>query len=266
MLTKLREEAGMTQDHAAQLMEWSDSRLSRVENGQSKPDIHAVKSLLDIYDIVGPERADIEDLTREAKQPGWWKSYGTDDRGYVPLEDEARVVSEYQTMLIPGLLQTKAYARATFAESGLLRHRINNNVAVRMRRQERLTNDRPLQLNAIIEEDVLLRPADDHAMMHAQLDHLIEAVALPTVSLRVLPRSRGIHRGKEGAFIFLEYTDLEDPDLIYVEHCAGSLVMEKPDEVEAGKVVFTDLSKVALSEEDSLSLIRQVNDEVWSVA
>lgn len=265
-LGTLREEAGYTQEYAAQLMEWSDSKLSRVENGQTKADIHWVKSLLDIYDIGGSRREDIEELTREALRPGWWKAYGTDDRGYVPLEDEAIAVSEYQVLLIPGLLQTEDYARVTFARSGLPNHRISNNVAVRMRRQERLANDRPLRLSAIIEEDVLRRPAGDHAMMHAQLDHLVEVAALPTVSVRIMPRSVGIHRGKEGAFIVLNYAEAEDPDLIYVEHCAGSVVLEKPDDVQAGKVAFTDLLAAALSEDDSLALIQRVNDEAWSVA
>jgi transcriptional regulator with XRE-family HTH domain len=266
-LGTLREEAGFTQEYAAQLMEWSDSKLSRVENGQTKADIHWVKSLLDIYDIGGSRREEIEELARDALRPGWWKAYGTDDRGYVPLEDEAIAVSEYQVLLIPGLLQTEDYARVTFTRSGLPNHRVSNNVAVRMRRQERLTSDRPLRLNAIIEEDVLRRPGGDSALMRAQLDHLVEAAALPTVCLRILPRSVGIHAGSRyGTFIMLDFAEPEDPDLMYVEHCAGSVVLEKPDDVQAGKIVFTDLLTAALSEDNSRALIRRVNDEVWSVA
>lgn len=265
-LKKMREDAGYTQDEASKLMEWSDSKLSRVENGATKADIHWVRSLLDIYDIGGVGAEDVIELAREALRPGWWKAYGASDKGYVPLEDEAIAVSEYQVMMIPGLLQTRDYAERLLNKAGFQRRRrVQNDLEVRMRRQDRLTEDRPLHLRAVIEEHVLRRPVGGQPTMRAQSEHLIGAAALPTVDLRIMPTMVSVHDGIDGAFIVLEYEHPQDPDLVYVDHPAGSIVLEKPEDVGAGRVAFNSLWLDALDESESLALIRRVINEVWSV-
>ncbi|HWE91250.1 MAG TPA: helix-turn-helix transcriptional regulator [Pseudonocardiaceae bacterium] len=265
-LRRMREEAGLTQEEASVRMEWSNSKLSRLENGETRIDIHWARSLLDLYDIAGPRADDMMELARDVLRPGWWKAYGASDKGYVPLEDDAMAVSDHQVMLIPGLLQTKDYAQRLLRRAGNPnRRRIANDLAVRMRRQEQLANERPLKLRAVIEEHVLRRTVGGQSVMRAQLEHLIEAAALPTVELRIMPSAVDMHDGIEGAFTVLEYEYPEDPDLVYLDHCAGSMAMEKPDYVGAGKVTFDSLWDAALDEPGSLALVRRVIDEVWSV-
>jgi transcriptional regulator with XRE-family HTH domain len=265
-LKRMREEAGYTQEEASKLMEWSDSKLSRVETGATKADIHWVRSLLDIYDIGGVSSEDVIELAREALEPGWWKAYGASDRGYVPLEDEAIAVAEYQVMMIPGLLQTREYASRLLNKAGFQhRRRVQRDLEVRMRRQDRLINDRPLHLRAVIEEHVLRRPVGGQPTMRAQLEHLVEAAALPTVEMRIMSTMVSVHDGIDGAFIVLQYEDHQDPDLVYVDHPAGSVVLEKPEDVGAGRVAFNSLWQDALDERESLALIQRVINEVWSV-
>lgn len=119
-LRALRETAGLSLEAAGPRPHWSASKLSRIESGQQGMDVHGVRSMLDLYD--GAERwEELIGLTRQTGEKGWWREYGLDDKGYVPLEAEARTVRDVPLGLVPGLLQTEPYARAIF-ESSVERH------------------------------------------------------------------------------------------------------------------------------------------------
>ncbi len=160
-LRELRVHAGMTIEAAAPLLDFSASKLSRIENAHQGVDVHIVRSMLDLFDVGGNRWTEILELTREASTKGWWRAYGLDDKGYLPLESEAGDVRDYTVTYVPGLLQTAEYARAMF-EASLQRRSaeiLERDVRVRMIRQERLTSPiDPLQLAAVIDEPVLHRP------------------------------------------------------------------------------------------------------------
>ncbi|MFN2496224.1 MAG: helix-turn-helix domain-containing protein [Pseudonocardiaceae bacterium] len=94
-LRELREAAGLTLEEAAPQLDWSTSKLNRIENGQQSVDVHAVRSMLDLYDVGGERWTEIIDLAREARQKGWWRAYGINNAGFVALEADAAAVYVY---------------------------------------------------------------------------------------------------------------------------------------------------------------------------
>jgi transcriptional regulator with XRE-family HTH domain len=259
-LRELRLHAGLTIEAAAPRLDVSASKLSRIENAHQGVDVHMVRSMLDLFDIGGDRWEEILELTREANVKGWWRAYGLDDRGYVPLEAEASTVRDFTVTYVPGLLQTTDYARALFKAA--LRRRsaetLEREVTVRMIRQERLISpDHPLELLAVIEESVLHRPVGGSGVMRAQLRHLVEATALATVTLQVLPTGIGAHPAIDGAFTVLSFEGLGEPDMGYVEHPMGSVHIEKEEDVKRARLVFDHLREVARSPAESVELIER---------
>lgn len=119
--------------------------------------------MLDLYDA-GEGWDQMLALARLAREPGWWRQYGLNDRGYVPLEASATLVREFNPMTIPGLPRTPEYARALsgMAVIPMSDERVERDVEVRSVRQRRLlAEDRPLELNAITDEPELRRPIGD---------------------------------------------------------------------------------------------------------
>jgi hypothetical protein len=195
-----------------------------------------------------------------AKERGWWRAYGLDDKGYVPMEADASLVRDFALSYVPGLLQTADYARALFRRSMQRRtaERLRNDVTIRMIRQKRLTSDEdPLRLVAIMDESALYRPVGGPQAMAEQLDHLIDAAALDTVTLQVLPTSLGAHAGLSGIFLLLSFGALGEPDIAYVEGPLGATHTDRDSVVTAATLRFERLRSEALSPEDTVELIRR---------
>jgi hypothetical protein len=256
----MREHAGLTLEEAAPRLDKTRSALGRIETGATKADVHLIRSMMDIYDHYDP---DLVDLVREANRPGWWTKYNIDDRGYISMETEASTVLEFSLMNLPGLLQTEGYTRALFTSGKVQRsrERLANDVAARLHRQRRLTDeDSPLELVAIIDEAALRRRVGGVQVMQDQLGHLIMASELSTVTVQVLPNDAGAHSGMDGAFIILTFP--EDPSVLYVEYAIGSIQAEKSEEVAEARLVFDRLRSEALSPSDSVAFIERVADEL----
>jgi len=258
-LKQLREQAGLTLEAAAGRLECSTSKLSRIETAQQFVDVHWVRGMLDLYDA-GWCWNEVLDLARQAKARGWWRAYGLDDRGYVPLEAAASQVREFSITAVPGLLQTAEYARALFRSAlvPISEERRERNLEVRMVRQHRLlAEEDPLTLSAIIDESVLRRPVGGKTVLRAQLEHLLMAAELDSVTLQVLPPGTGEHPGLDGNFILLSFADLGEPDMAYVEHVTGAVHIEKAEEVARCTLAFDRLRSAALSPADSVALLER---------
>jgi transcriptional regulator with XRE-family HTH domain len=259
-LRELREAAGYSVETAAPRLDWSASKLSRIENGQQAVDVHGVRSMLDLYD--GSARWDeLIELTRQTRQKGWWRAYGLDDKGYVPLEAEATSVRDVTLVHVPGLLQTESYARAMFEGAGR-RHtpeQVEQYVRVRLHRQQRLTSaEHPLELTAILDEAVLHRQVGDAQVAAVQRAHLISAAQLPSVTLQVLPFTAGVHPAMAAGFTLLGFGDLGMPDMAYIEHPVGAVHIDKVADVQRATLAFDRLRSLALSPDDSVALIERV--------
>jgi transcriptional regulator with XRE-family HTH domain len=263
-LRRLREEAGLTLEVAAPKLDWSTSKLGRIETAQQSVDVHGVRSMLDLYDVGGDRWTEIIDLVRESRRKDRWHSYGRSGQGYSRLEADATVVHNYQLAYMPGLLQTEGYMRTLFqrswrqhSDSEIARH-----VQARLFRQRRLTGDRPLELVAIVDEAVLRRPVGSVEVMQEQFRQIVARAALSSVSFQVLPFSHGEHAGMDGSFTVLGFDDPDEPEIAYVEHLAIALHLEKESEVSTCRKVFDRLRSEALGTEDSIALVERLAAEL----
>jgi transcriptional regulator with XRE-family HTH domain len=263
-LRELRELAGFTLEAAAPALDASVSKLSRIETGQQKADVHLVKSMLDLFDAGGDHWGELLALAREAGQRGWYRAYGLGDNSYVGYETEATQGLEYALGFVPGLLQVPDYSRALY-ESGLYLSAAEADVAlhVRMTRQRRLrSEDDPLHLVAVIDEVVLRNPIGGPAVQRAQLAHLVAAAELPTVTLQVLTSPAGAHPALGSGFMVLSFGDLGEPDMAYVEHALGATQLEKESDIARAKLVFDRLRSIARAPAEAVGLIQRVADEM----
>ncbi|PRY45985.1 hypothetical protein CLV43_101249 [Umezawaea tangerina] len=260
----MRLKAKMTLDDACAALDKTRSTLHRLEQGETKADIHLVRSMMDLYDQYDP---DLVEQTRRANKPGWWVAYGIQDLGYIDVETEASLVRELALVSIPGLLQTEEYMRAFFDVHHRQRSsfQFENQVAVRLIRQLRLTDSEdPLELVALIDEAVLRKEVGGVDVMRRQLRHLLLANMLPTVKLQVLPNHIGAHDGMMGAFTLLRFPETKDPEVLYIEYATGSLHIEDFGEVKEAKLKFEHLASKAMDSEESIALIERVLAEQYS--
>jgi transcriptional regulator with XRE-family HTH domain len=260
-LRELREQAGFTLEAAAPALDASVSRLSRIETGQQKADVHLVKSMLDLFDAGGDNWTELLDLAREAGRRGWYRAYGLGDNSYVGYETEATQVLEYALGFVPGLLQVPDYTRALFDASPMRRSDMEREreVEIRAIRQQRLRSaDDPLQVLAILDEAVLRNPVGGSATLQAQLVHLAAVAELPTVTLHVLPAGQGAHPALGSGFTLLSFGDLGEPDMAYVEHALGAAHLEKEPEVTLARLKFDQLRARALARAESTELIKRI--------
>ncbi|MBP2331061.1 transcriptional regulator with XRE-family HTH domain [Kibdelosporangium banguiense] len=261
-LRRLREQAGLTLADAAPKLDKKRSALHRVETGETKADVHLVRSMMDLYDCYEPG---LLDETRQALKPPWYWTYGIRKMGYVDAETEAVLVREFTMIDIPGLLQTEDYMRAQFA-GGISRTELEmaRDIKVRCIRQDRLINaDRPLEHVVVVHEIALHRELGSRDVMREQLRHLVEMSRLPNVTLQVVPLRQGTHHVPNGPFVLLSFPDPDDPDLLHVEYPTGSLQSEEPIQVQAARLLFDQVHTVALSPGDSAVPIQRLAAELY---
>ncbi|WP_214405793.1 helix-turn-helix domain-containing protein [Pseudonocardia lacus] len=259
-LKLLREEFGLTLEEAAPKLDWSTSTLSRIENGQQAPNVHGMRSMMDLYQVTGDGWEDLLRMTREVRRKGWWRAYGLGDDAYVGFEAEASRVQEFALSFFPGLLQVPEYSRALFTTAvERTPEHLADVMQVRAIRQRRLTSaEHPLELVTVVDESVLHRPIGGPAVLREQLAHVVRAAALPSVTLQVLPTAVGAHAGIASPLAVLSFEHLGEPDIAYVEHTLGSLRVEKESEVRRARIVIDRLRSAALGPEESLALVREV--------
>jgi transcriptional regulator with XRE-family HTH domain len=261
-LRRLREEAGLTHAEVASRLEWSASKVSRIETGQSRVQTGDVRDLLDIYGATDEATCEaLVQLAREARRRGWWTRY-TDVLGsgtYVGLEAEAATLHTFESQFIPGLLQTEDYARAII-RAGQVRpnpETLERRLAARLARQEILGRSDPPEIWAVLDEPVVSRPVGGPNVMRQQLQHLIELSTRPNtpLTLQVLPLSAGAHPGMNGPFVILSFHSPTDPPMVYLETATDGLYIEESSDIERYTLMFSHLVARALGPDESRTMI-----------
>jgi hypothetical protein len=255
-------------EDVARHLECSMSRVSRIETGKSVARIRDVRDMLDLYEVGDPgQREQLLTLAKDAQQRGWWTEYesvlsaGLDT--YVGLEASAASIRSFQTHLIPGLLQTEEYSRALIKVGQPTASPVNIDrmISLRRRRQAMLAEAGTLEMWAVLDEAVLRRPIGGHPVMRAQLARLLEVDELPSVTIQVLPFTRGAHPGLGGAFTIIGFPDPTDLDVVYVDSPAGNIFLEKDKDVRRHTTWFDHLRAAALPPDESTDFIAAVADE-----
>ena len=260
-LRSLRDTSGLTRETVVDRTGINAATLYRIEHGRVRPQTRTLRTLLDLYSVDQEKQAELVALLRDARQRGWLHAYQSElpehYTTYIGFEGEAHSVWDYESLFVPGLLQTEDYARAVI-RGGLpnaSRDEVERRVEVRMERQTLLHNENPLNLWSILDEAALRRQVGGPEVMQAQFQYLIEVSELPHVTFQVIPFDAGAHPGMPGSFILLQFGDAAIPDVIYVDTMAGELFLEEVADVRRYKLVFEHLRAVAASPEASLSLV-----------
>jgi transcriptional regulator with XRE-family HTH domain len=275
-LRRLRMSSKKTIEQAADELECSEAKISRLETGRGVPKQRDVRDLLRLYGIQPDEVVyeDLLELAAEGQSQGWWNDFKDldDDRlpehigRYVALEQGARLIQGYEGDLIHGLLQTEAYADAVIQElspTGSPQERARM-VQLRMERQKVLnrTPD-PLELRMIIDESALMRPVGGGKVMRDQLHSLRDTIiSHDNVRVRIMALRSGVYRGLGSPFSIIHFPDEGDQDVVYLESQAGALYLEKPNDVAKYLKIVEDLWERVQSREESVRLLEEHAKEI----
>ncbi|MET8092309.1 helix-turn-helix transcriptional regulator [Micromonospora sp. NPDC005220] len=265
-LRRLRDRTGHTAEEVAKILGWHRTKVIRFELGHSRVMPKDLPPLLDLYDASGDERESLTALLRQSRQKGWWSAYGDvlpDD--FVGFEAEASSISAFECLYVPGLLQTEEYVRAIVraGRSTADQDETDRVVAARLARKALLSRDLPPSLWAVLDEAAVRRVVGGPKVMHAQLTRLIEACAMPSVEIQVLPFSAGAHAAMAGAFTLLDYADpVLDPAVVYLSNDSSTLLLEEDRQVARYRLMFDHLRAKALDPDRSADLLARIAAEV----
>lgn len=269
-LRRARELAGKHQEEAAEIIDSSASKISRLELGQSGIRLTDLKLLLDFYGVAADEAEPLRELARAGRQRGRWSGYRNivPDwfRQYLDLEADASEIRWYQPEVIPGILQIEPYIRAMNATSERA-HRDSHEdaeqqVAVRLQRQAILGQPDGAEVSFILSESALRRNLGDPAMMREQLLHLAKVSKLPNVMIQVFPFDAPSYQTATFGFISLGFGGDATADVIYVESFTDADYLDRPDAVRAYTRLWDRLRAAALGPVESRRLITSLADEI----
>jgi hypothetical protein len=272
-LRRLREASGVTREMAGYEIRGSESKISRMELGRVGFKERDITDLLTLYGVTDPDqRASLQELARQANQPGWWHRYNdllpSWFQAYLGLEAATSRIRTYEVQFIPGLLQTPDYAQAVvrLGHAGASADGIARRVQIRIERQQILTRERPPHLWAVVDEAALRRPIGGPQVMHDQLAALIGATKLPNIRLQVIPFHAGGHAAAGGAFSVLRFPEQDLPDVVYVEQLTGALYLDRREDVEAYAAAMERLCVEAEPLSRTPDFLHQILAEVDAVA
>jgi transcriptional regulator with XRE-family HTH domain len=269
-LRRLREAAGLTGDQVIERIGWaSASKLSRLENGRSRPDPQDVGDLLDLYGADQALHDELLGITNEAgDMRGWLKNFPVmtqQQRGWAELEAGCAEISEYNPVLVPGLLQTPGYAQLRIVSARQVNagagepepgDEPETEVQARLARQSLLTREpHAPRYTAVLEEAALGRRAGPPEVLHEQLLQLCELALLPNVTLHVLLRDTQIGSWflPPTAFSVYRFADPLDPETLAIEGGFTDVMSTESITLNRYKVVFEWLCTAALDASDTLS-------------
>ncbi|GAA1933727.1 helix-turn-helix transcriptional regulator [Streptomyces sodiiphilus] len=253
MIKKLRERAGLTQPEFALAIGYGVDQVAAVERGRRAPKpefMAAAERVLDAQGLLDAVQEEVE----EARYPPRFQEF-------VRLEAEALEIHTYSTQVVPGLLQTEAYARAlyTMRRPAFTEEVIEQQVEARLARHRIFSRQPPPITSFVIEEAVLRRPLGGREVMRNQLQHLLTAGQMRTVEIQVMPTGREEHAGLVGPMTLLETAD--ETRVAYSEGQEKSRWFLERPEVRAIDIRYGIIRAQALTPSDSLGYIETLQGE-----
>ncbi|MEV4946069.1 helix-turn-helix transcriptional regulator [Streptomyces sp. NPDC053755] len=258
-LKKLREGHGYTCAHVGEALDWSGSKVNRMETGTGRVQPSDVDALCRFYGTDDELREFLMSLARQAKTRGWWQAHGSGVPSwfsiYIGLEQDVSTFRQYQSEFLPGLMQTPAYAvelhRAT---NQMTAEDVERAVRVRMERQAILSRPDAPDAWFVVHESTLRNVVGDRSLMREQLERVLNSMELPSVTLQVLPFDAGPYPAT-GPFTLMGFPDPEDPDIVYRDGITDAIYLEGADDVREYTRAFDNLRAAAASPHRSIQLI-----------
>lgn len=251
-LRHYRERAGLTQEELAARVPWSASAIAKIERGERLPPEGFGAACDRVFGLDGP-LSRLETLTHAA--PNWFTQF-------VTLEAQAVKISMWDMRVVPGLLQTQAYAREVIRATTpfMPEADIEKAVAERMTRRSLLDHPDPPWLNVLLHEAVVRQPVGDLDIMKEQLAYLLELSGRPYINLRILPFSAGCVAGATGPFAFFEFPD--QPPVGSAEGLGGGRLLDGA-ELKETTCIYDRIAAAALTPEQSAGLLRGALSALW---
>jgi transcriptional regulator with XRE-family HTH domain len=260
----------LTQYQVAEAMEWSLSKMNRIEKAKSGISTNDLKALLPLYGITDKERTEeLLALARSARQSPWWSRY----RDVAPaellelmdFESAASAVSQFETMFVPGILQTEEYAsvvlQAFYGEKSATEHVVAL-VNLYTRRSELLTSKDAPTFSFVLDESVIKRQVGSPAAMSRQLMHLVHLAELPNVTIKIVPFTAGLHPRMNGSFEVVRFEDTPDENIVFLDGPRGNFILDDPRETGDYLQAFERIAERSLGLSDSLGRLRRAADEM----
>jgi transcriptional regulator with XRE-family HTH domain len=262
-LREHREQAGITQREAAATLDWSLSKLIRIEAGAHGVSVTDLQALLNLYGVT--ERgvtASLKELARASRGKPWWHEYrdivSPQFATYLGHESSASGLTAFHPFMLPGLLHTEAYATTVLS---VLRdpERTDRIVKLRVKRQQQLFADQAVRLVFLVNEEALYRWIGGRDVMRNQLEHIRDIADRPNTEVKIVPFSAGAHPGLLGSFTVVRIDDHDlDERLVFLESMNGDqLIRDDREHIERYESYAAELCQCALSREDGDALLKE---------
>lgn len=262
-LRAIRTEKNLSVDAVAKELECSPSKISRLETATRRPNPRDVRDLCRFYELDDATSAELVELAREAKEPGWWKQYpdvGLALVPYIGLEQDASAITSFAAFYVPALLQTAEYARAII--KGIAPRMdpevLKDRVEVRLRRQRLLDRDIPPRYRVFIDEAVLHRPTGGPEVMVAQIDKFLELIEEGKVTAQIVPFDVGVIASQDSNFVLLEFDDSDLSPVVFIESLQNSQILERPADVARYREAIDHLRDSALTPRETKTRLTQL--------
>jgi transcriptional regulator with XRE-family HTH domain len=269
-LRTARLDKGLTQEQVAKAMEWSLSKMNRIEKAKTGISANDLKALLPLYGVTDEERKEgLLTLARGARQPPRWRRYS--DVAPVTLlelidyESAATAVSQFEPMFVPGIMQTEEYALAVlriFYGEDSAAERVPALVDLRTRRRDLLDGEGAPKFSFLLDESVIRRLAGSRAIMSRQLTRMVDLADLANVTIQVVPFTAGPAPGMRGPFKVVEFDDSPDENVVFLEGPRGDVISDDPEETRSYLETFARITQMALEPSESVSLLRKAAGEM----
>ncbi|MFJ9245201.1 helix-turn-helix transcriptional regulator [Streptomyces sp. NPDC101776] len=243
-----RARLGLTQKDASEIVRISESLFGAYERAERIPTTRFLEDVDGGLDGRGAFLACIEMMEEEKYPPKYLN--------WVRLQRLARIISGYETLVIPGLLQTEAYTRALYVSRvpAYTEEEIERHVGARLERQAVLTRNPPPRVSFVVEESALEREFGGPGVLKEQLLHLLELMrTVNHLTVQVMPTKRHVHAGLQGPMQLMSTE--EGRNLVFVESQAGSTLISKPEQVNGLFDLYGMLRAQALTPWESAELI-----------
>ena len=264
-LREFRTAKGLTVEDVAKELLCSPTKISRAETGARRATLRDVRDLCQIYGVDAETSAELMELAREARQPGWWTKY--DDLKITPfigMEQAATAITCFGMYFVPALLQTEDYAREII--KGIVpkigEDILAQRVEARMIRQKLLYQPKPPKYRALLDEAVLHRQVGGPPVMKAQLEKVLSLMREERAAVQVIPYEVGAYGAIDSNFDYLEFGGTMLPDLVFVEGLVSCLYLERPEELERYREALDYLRDEALNPRDSARKIEEIRDKL----
>jgi transcriptional regulator with XRE-family HTH domain len=255
------ERANLNGKQLASRLGWSQSRVSRLLTGRRGAPESEVAAFLDVCGVADPERGRLLALCKEHSARGWFQQFGSrlpqQIRSYVDHENRATAISQFQAIVVPGILQTVEYARAVIGRTpNVTPEDVDDRVAARAARQMIFSRAGRPEFACYLHEQALRLPVGDRELMSDQLHHLLRMSVRPYITVRVIPIAAGAFPGTAGSFTLLDSAEYRP--VVYLENETAGVFLDRPAEVSAYRDVLGNLSTIALDEHRSKELIATI--------